>query len=65
MRARTSLSGSPTSATDQSANLGQGAYAAGHAEYLKKAPVPSGQHILTLPDQVIFRVVVSAPSPLG
>lgn len=55
-------------ATDQSASMGQGPYVRAMHNYLNAEPAqfrPSSS-ILTLPGgQVIFRVVVSAPSPLG
>jgi hypothetical protein len=55
-------------ATDQSAHMDQGHYVQAMHDYLDAEPAQfrPASSILTLPDgQVIFRVVVSAPSPLG
>jgi hypothetical protein len=54
-------------ATDQSAHMGQGPYVRALHNYLNavSAQFRPTSSILTLGRQVIFRVVVSAPSPLG
>ncbi len=55
-------------ATDQSANIAQGAYVQAMHEYLnaESAQFRPASSILTLPDgQVIFRVDVTAPTPHG
>ena len=54
-------------ATDQSANLAQGPYLRAMHEFLdsSQAPFPTTSSVQTLPSQVIFSVVVGAPTPPG